>query len=199
MERDQFIRYLHNIDNLDQTSLDALEKLTFEKPWFQTGWILYLKNLKKINSPKYETILKKVAILVPDRKMLHRYLNNEIRFSTNNLTNIGQSGYELVDQGIDASGSDSLIDRFLSSGSGGFSHRTTQKEISESTDNNYIIEKSISESDELITETLANIYFKQKNYEKALEAYKKLSLKYPEKSIYFAARIKEIEVIKNNT
>lgn len=56
--------------------------------------------------------------------------------------------------------------------------------------------KSVTENDELITETLAHIYFLQGNYQKALNAYKKLSLKYPEKSIYFATQIKEIEKIK---
>ena len=56
----------------------------------------------------------------------------------------------------------------------------------------------MEENDEIITETLASIYTQQKNYDKALIAYQKLSLKYPEKNIYFASRIKEIEVLKNN-
>ena len=60
-----------------------------------------------------------------------------------------------------------------------------------------VVENSTSENDEIITETLANILLQQKNYEKAQDAYRKLSLKYPEKSVYFATRIKEIEKIKN--
>ncbi|NUM51334.1 MAG: hypothetical protein HUU48_09475 [Flavobacteriales bacterium] len=53
--------------------------------------------------------------------------------------------------------------------------------------------KSVTENDELITETLAHIYFLQGNYQKALNAYKKLSLKYPEKKSYFATQIKLIK------
>ena len=60
-----------------------------------------------------------------------------------------------------------------------------------------VAEKSVQENEEIITETLANIYLQQKNYKKALDAFEKLSLKYPEKSVYFASRIKEIEEIKN--
>jgi len=43
------------------------------------------------------------------------------------------------------------------------------------------------------TETLANIYIKQKRYDKALEIIKRLSLKYPKKNIYFADQIRYLE------
>ncbi len=45
----------------------------------------------------------------------------------------------------------------------------------------------------LVTETLAKIYTEQGLYPKAIEVYKKLVLKYPEKNAYFAARITELE------
>ena len=51
---------------------------------------------------------------------------------------------------------------------------------------------------ELMTETLAKIYVKQKKIKKALYAYKILSLKYPEKSSLFANRIKKLQKKKNN-
>ena len=49
---------------------------------------------------------------------------------------------------------------------------------------------------ELMTETLAKVYLEQKKYEKAAQAYKILSLKYPEKSGFFADRIRAIEKIQ---
>ncbi|WP_140937889.1 hypothetical protein [Sphingobacterium lumbrici] len=45
----------------------------------------------------------------------------------------------------------------------------------------------------LVTETLANIYADQNLSLKAIEVFKKLILKYPEKKSYFASRIKELE------
>jgi hypothetical protein len=59
-----------------------------------------------------------------------------------------------------------------------------------------LAEKAIVESETLMTETLARIYLEQKNYEKALQSYKILSLKYPEKSSLFADQIKAIKKLQ---
>ena len=48
----------------------------------------------------------------------------------------------------------------------------------------------------LMTETLARIYVEQKNYNKAIQSYKILSLKYPEKSSFFANQIKAVEQLQ---
>jgi hypothetical protein len=48
------------------------------------------------------------------------------------------------------------------------------------------------------TETLARIYLKQKRYDRALEIFKNLSLKNPEKNTYFADQIKYLEKLINN-
>ena len=52
------------------------------------------------------------------------------------------------------------------------------------------------DKNELMTETLARVYLEQKKYKKAIQAYKILSLKYPEKSSFFADRIKTVEKIQ---
>lgn len=52
------------------------------------------------------------------------------------------------------------------------------------------------DKNELMTATLAKVYLEQKKYKKAIQAYKILSLKYPEKSSFFADRIKAVEKIQ---
>jgi hypothetical protein len=53
--------------------------------------------------------------------------------------------------------------------------------------------KSAIDSNEMVTETLANIYADQMLYHKAIAIYRKLMLKFPEKSRYFADRIENLE------
>ncbi|HZJ36933.1 MAG TPA: hypothetical protein VFD29_09940 [Gillisia sp.] len=50
----------------------------------------------------------------------------------------------------------------------------------------------------LMTETLARVYLEQKNYKKALQAYKILILKSPEKSGFFADQIRAIKKLQEN-
>lgn len=53
--------------------------------------------------------------------------------------------------------------------------------------------KSSEDQYSLVTETLARIYIEQGLYPKAIEVYKKLVLKYPEKNAYFASEILNLE------
>jgi predicted Zn-dependent protease len=54
------------------------------------------------------------------------------------------------------------------------------------------VENPLSKN-EIMTETLAHLYWKQKKYDEAKKAFKILSLKYPEKSSLFANHIKQIK------
>ena len=56
--------------------------------------------------------------------------------------------------------------------------------------------------DEFFTETLAKIYTKQGNYDKAIEIITKLNLNYPKKSSYFADQLRflrKLQLINNKT
>jgi hypothetical protein len=53
--------------------------------------------------------------------------------------------------------------------------------------------KSLEESELPVSETLAKIYIMQGNYPQAISAYKQLSLAFPEKKIFFANLIEDLE------
>ncbi|MFC4689584.1 hypothetical protein ACFO5T_03995 [Dokdonia genika] len=59
-----------------------------------------------------------------------------------------------------------------------------------------IIKELPYSSESLMTETLARVYVEQKNFKKAKQAYRILSLKYPEKSGFFADQIRAVEQLE---
>lgn len=83
---------------------------------------------------------------------------------------------------------DKIIDAFLAKGA---------TRIKPSNDNDIpkgdISLQSIEETEEIYSEELAEIYLSQGLKSKACDIYSKLSLLYPEKSVYFANLIKQIE------
>jgi len=61
-----------------------------------------------------------------------------------------------------------------------------------------VLEPSNADNSYLMTETLARVYLEQKKYQKAIQAYEILILKYPEKSSFFADRILDIKNLQQN-
>jgi len=95
---------------------------------------------------------------------------------------------ETEDSGDDKSMNAKLIDRFIEQ-----EPSISRPDKNEFFDpQNEAIESSIDEDDFFVTETLAQIHTQQSNLKKAEEIYRKLILKYPEKSSYFAAQIEKL-------
>ncbi len=84
-----------------------------------------------------------------------------------------------------------IIDKFIN-------ENPKIKPVSDNAPKPKLINNEDALSDSLMTETLARIYLEQKNYDKAIQSYKILSLKYPEKSSFFANQIKLVKELKDN-
>lgn len=84
-----------------------------------------------------------------------------------------------------------LIDKIIETNPGSI----RQKEDAKFFKSDYKAKESLVENEHLVTETLAKIYALQGNINKAIRAYEILSLKFPQKSAYFASLIQKL---KNN-
>jgi len=134
-----------------------------------------------------------------DQELLHEFLETDPLSSrkkpshgTRTLEPIGDflnAGTKVVRK----SPSDELIDRFIENPDSKIL-RPDQAPVHEQD----VSLSSVHEDDEFLTETLARIYVQQGYFLKAIQAYEKLSLKIPEKSVYFASQIEMVrEQIKN--
>ena len=135
-------------------------------------------------------------------------LNFEIPDSSYNLLEIGneaeksQAAVVLPDdkklsgeeKGDNKEQKTDLIDRFIRDNPAFAVRQTENQAMGDKVDKQ--VDKA-GESDEFITETLARIYVRQGLYQKAIVAFQKLSLKYPEKSVYFARQIEEVTNLLN--
>ncbi len=82
-----------------------------------------------------------------------------------------------------------LIDKFIT-------QKPKINPLKSSTSKGNLAEAQMIQTEALMTETLARIYVEQKNYKKAIQSYKILSLKYPEKSSFFANQIQAVKQLQ---
>ena len=178
-------------------------------PYFQTAHILYSKALQNTKSIRFKSQLKKAAIYSGDRNLLFDVISQQEDSNISKNTDIRNLKKEDKKAELHSfidwiyivqtkkivrskkQNPDEIINLFLENNPK-IKNKTKQRFFNASEN----ARKSIKENNDIITETLAKVYAKQEHFEKAILAYQKLSLKYPQKSSYFANQIKVIKKIK---
>ena len=177
-------------------------------PYFQTAHILYSKALQNTKSIRFKSQLKKAAIYSGDRNLLFDIIiqQEDLNISKANIVQKLEEEEKKAElhSFLDwisivqtkkivrskKQNSDEIINIFLEKKP---KIKNNKQRFFNASEN---AKKSIVENNDIITETLAKVYAKQEHFEKAILAYQKLSLKYPQKSSYFADQIKVIKKIK---
>lgn len=291
MNIQEFYKYIKHHNSLNEQTLIELKDVIDRYPYFQAARMLYLKNLFLLNDDRYQAMLTKTSIYIPNRKALYFLINpkddvqhnklhknieieskktsdvekstflknnhitnNEtVKLSTNNNSsdnvniNLKQEYNSIADpllskinenkkqsfefkqtdqekisdlryeqKNIESllltfdewlhfislhkektqekpegktNSEESLIDQFLKNASS-----LARIKVEKNTVNEDLTKQLIpAEELEIVSESLAQLYYKQGYFDKALKIYEKIILNNPEKSIYFAPLIQEIK------
>ena len=71
MTAQEYSDLLTNFDPKSEDQRKVFEKITYRYPYFQSAYAHYLKTLKAQEQYNYDLILRKTAVLSPERETLH--------------------------------------------------------------------------------------------------------------------------------
>ena len=88
----EFTSLSKNYDALNEEQRLALEKITYRYPYFQAVYALYLKSLKEQEKFNFDLILKKTAVISPDRNTLYEWLYTDQKTQNSETLPIQEKG-----------------------------------------------------------------------------------------------------------
>ncbi len=184
-----------------KSTLNHLDTLVQQYPYFQAlhhlGWKIAHNN----KLPEESSLLKSCSLHTKSRLHLIPHPNTEAEAFvevTSELDNTDEVR-TFVDwlqqlENVPSKGNEQnrLIDKFITDAP----RLVVSKSAEKQTD---LTKKQQFDDNQLMTETLAEVYFKQGKLKKAIKAYEILALKYPEKSGFFADQIRKITNTQNES
>ena len=226
MKTNKILSLIKNPNLINSEDNKFLEKISTEYPFFSIPHILLCRGLLNTESVRYNRKLKLAAIYSLDRKHLFKlitqilnstkskerltfkkkekrnsdklnqdlYIGKPIKFKEKEeysftewltITKIKKINREEKDLE-----KENLIDSFIVNKP---RIKAKKNKFFSSTETAKI---SLIANNEIITETLARVYLEQEHFDKAIDAYQKLSLKYPKKSSFFVNQINLINELK---
>ena len=195
------IKILKNPHKISENEAIFIDELVSEFPYFQAARAVQLKNHKNLESFQFEKILNETAVHTNDRRILFDFIEYNSLYQNTSKKNSNtvkapektknKTFLNWLEQinliPIDRSNESLTIEKFISK-KPKLSIKNIEQPVIQDDKKNQEINKEL-----LVTETLAKLYVEQENYDKAIQTYKILILKFPEKNSYFASAIKKIK------
>ena len=188
MNRSDFIKLLHKPCNVNEDSRSQLSAIAESYPYCQATQVLLAYALYKSEDHTFTVQLKKAAAYITSRKNLKKLFNDPI---------IQEEVAGATEQPIDDTfippdtapilTKEEIIEKFI------LEEPRISRPKSEFFNPSESAQKSSLDADDIVSETLAQLYSRQGNPAKAIRIYEKLSLLIPEKSSYFAAQIEKLK------
>ena len=107
MEMQRLDEWINNPDLMGSDTLEELRSIILRYPYFQTAWLLYIKNLYLIKHPSFKDELRRGALYVADLSVLFYFVEG-------NSFSFPKSEYKESEKQVANDRTLDLINRFLS-------------------------------------------------------------------------------------
>ena len=187
---------------VDESSLDYMRSLCEKYPASSFTAFYYAKMLQQLHPEEFERAKARYMLRIWDRKRFasHRFDDSvEEAVPTQEISHDFTTSVteEPVSEPVTTASQDQnqIIDNLIAELDVETPKIQFDPERHDATAN--YSKPSLVEDPDIVSETLATLYYQQGYPGKAIKIYKKLSLLFPEKSCYFAAQISAIKNSRN--
>lgn len=209
-------RKLNDILETEESDVDLMNLINVERliEKYSYSSVLYAYAAKFsmiLNNQNKDKYLLSAAAYVAERSALKNFIEQPLKVRKTNKEVEKQVEESIKQSGVKQVEESNIIEEINSYREPDLSENPTREEVrkrflrieppetpnseteTESAEIETVIKRSAISDFKIVTETMAQIYLKQGNKDKALQIYRQLLADNPKKSVYFADRIRELE------
>lgn len=209
-------RKLNDILETEESDVDLMNLINLERliEKYSYSSVLYAYAAKFsmiLNNQNKDKYLLSAAAYVAERSALKNFIEQPLKVRKTNKEVEKQVEESIKQSGVKQVEESNIIEEINSYREPDLSENPTREEVrkrflrieppetpnseteTESAEIETVIKRSAASDFKIVTETMAQIYLKQGNKDKALQIYRQLLADNPKKSVYFADRIRELE------
>lgn len=209
-------RKLNDILETEESEVDLMNLINVERliekyPYSSVLYAYAAKFSMILNNQNKNKYLLSAAAYVAERSALKNFIEQPLKAKKSNKESEIRIEQSILQTPVQPTKESNIIEEINSYRESDLSDNPTREEVrkrflkieppeipnseaeTESLAIETVIKRSAASDFKIVTETMAQIYLKQGNKDKALQIYRQLLADNPKKSVYFADRIKELE------